>query len=263
MPTLVQRLPVVVRCAVIGLQDHSTEWVNSHHPRNSKKKDTFFVERYGTILCAYRSQRQWFIVIDLLVVIVCGVLGGSVTANAGNSNSWCNSAGPAALLLVIQLVMLLALVTVQPYDDPAISGYRACGFGWWGICALGSTEAASTVGGAAVTVTPAGYSVLRLGIQAHVCGCSVGCWVIVTLIIIISSSSSSRVPTDLITRPLRRLLLLSMLHWLKWWLTFALNNNSNNQYYNKGGFGSFPCRQLHRAVNRDDSKPLLLIHVDQ
>lgn len=104
-------VPKPVRRGLLGLQDTVGQWTNRH--KNGDRNTDGFVERYGTILCTYREGREWFVVMDLLLIVGCGIISGLASVEADG----CNVKSTTAFLVCIVLGLLLAVVT-QPYNEP-------------------------------------------------------------------------------------------------------------------------------------------------
>ena len=96
----------ILRRALLGMQTHQTVWQDNPH-------QTGHVKRYGTILCAYRATREWFVVVD-----VCQPLWDLGRLSPHSHCSWCTGPGPPALLLCLQCVGLLLVTWFQPYAEP-------------------------------------------------------------------------------------------------------------------------------------------------
>lgn len=69
------------------------------------------MQRYGPILCVYRATRQWFISVELLLALLCGVVGGVAQA-------FPEACGGPALNLALLLSALLGTLLWQPYNEP-------------------------------------------------------------------------------------------------------------------------------------------------
>jgi hypothetical protein len=122
----------VLRRVLLGVQDERTEWVE-------RQPDGTFVGRFAVILCAYRLGRQWFLTVELLVPLVCGVIGGVALAVPDT----CGGTGLTVVYLVLLLTALTIALCSQPYNEPLDHVLLVVGFSLsilWALCFLADAD---------------------------------------------------------------------------------------------------------------------------
>ena len=114
-----------------------------------------FVEGYGLLFCNFTAGRHWYIVVELAIGAVCGVIGGTVPANSSGS---ANCLPQRVALVVVAIVEFLLLLLLRPSNTrlgTAAMLTNCAAFFASAILVLANQRAAGTVAVVGVAVVVA------------------------------------------------------------------------------------------------------------
>lgn len=124
-----RHVPWSIRHWVCGWHDATYTWFNRRHKtmrrdqkQRKKKKmeeghpELFYVERYGHLLDPYRQHRGWFLCVESLATVLCGVLGAVVLQQPSSSSPPCGAL--QGCFLAVTLLTWSICVGALPLCDP-------------------------------------------------------------------------------------------------------------------------------------------------
>jgi hypothetical protein len=89
------------------------EWVDApFYTWSDSAVGSRFVEEYGLLFCMFTAGRHWYVVVELAIGAVCGVIGGTIPAAADSGASVCVPQRVA--LVVVAVVELLLVLLLRP-----------------------------------------------------------------------------------------------------------------------------------------------------